>query len=144
MANGSFGLYLLGIVCEKQTRYADAKDYYLRALEANPTLWSAYEKLGKLGDHVNPGKVFSDMKLKVYETTQTKKANTPLSAKRKKEDEEKEKVRRGGNQTQLPKRKNSIHGSDSGGKVGGVGVGLMSLLRRFGEGYHLLCMYHCL
>ncbi|MCB0371248.1 MAG: tetratricopeptide repeat protein [Bdellovibrionales bacterium] len=42
MANGSFGLYLLGVVCEKQTRYADAKDYYLKALEVNPTLWSAY------------------------------------------------------------------------------------------------------
>ena len=32
VANGSFGLYLLGVVCEKQTRYADAKDYYSRAL----------------------------------------------------------------------------------------------------------------
>lgn len=56
----------MGVVCEKQTRYADAKDYYLRALEANPTLWSAFEKLGKLGDHVNPGKIFSDSKLKSY------------------------------------------------------------------------------
>ena len=25
VANGSYGLYLLGVVCEKQTRYADAK-----------------------------------------------------------------------------------------------------------------------
>jgi tetratricopeptide (TPR) repeat protein len=74
----------LGVVCEKQTRYADAKDYFTRALEVNPTLWSAYEKLGKLGDHVNPGKVFSDTKLKSYETAQLKKPNTPLSAKRKK------------------------------------------------------------
>lgn len=32
VANGSYGLYLLGVVCEKQTRYADAKDYYLKAL----------------------------------------------------------------------------------------------------------------
>lgn len=32
VANGSYGLYLLGVVCEKQTRYADAKEYYLKAL----------------------------------------------------------------------------------------------------------------
>ena len=83
VANGSYGLYLLGVVCEKQTRYADAKDYYVKALEANPTLWSAYEKLGKLGDHINPNKIFSDLKLKNYESIQNRKPNTPLSAKRK-------------------------------------------------------------
>ena len=49
VANGSYGFYLLGVVCEKQTRYADAKEYYSKAIEINPTLWSAYEKLGKLG-----------------------------------------------------------------------------------------------
>jgi TolA-binding protein len=32
IANGSYGLYLLGVVCEKQTRYADAKEYFLKAL----------------------------------------------------------------------------------------------------------------
>lgn len=32
VANGSYGLYLLGVVCEKQTRYADAKEYYVKAL----------------------------------------------------------------------------------------------------------------
>jgi hypothetical protein len=32
VANGSYGLYLLGVVCEKQTRYADAKEFYLKAL----------------------------------------------------------------------------------------------------------------
>lgn len=47
--NGSYGLYLLGVLTEKQQRYVDAKDYFLRALDLNPTLWSAYEKLGKLG-----------------------------------------------------------------------------------------------
>jgi tetratricopeptide (TPR) repeat protein len=66
VANGSYGLYLLGVVCEKQTRFADAKEYYTKALEVNPTLWSAYERLGKLGDNINPGKVFSDIKLKTY------------------------------------------------------------------------------
>ena len=40
--NGSYGLYLLGVLTEKQQRYVDAKDYYMRALDLNPTLWSAY------------------------------------------------------------------------------------------------------
>jgi hypothetical protein len=117
------------VLCEKQTRYADAKDYYQRALEVNPTLWSAYEKLGRLGDNINPGKVFSDIKLKSYETSVTRKLATPLSSKRKKEDEEKIK-RLGGNQSQLPKRKNSIHSSESGSKNQNS-VGLMGLLRKF-------------
>jgi len=38
----SYGLYLLGVICEKQTRYSDARDYFMKALEMNPTLWSAY------------------------------------------------------------------------------------------------------
>ena len=59
VANGSYGLYLLGVVCEKQTRYADAKEYFLKALEINPTLWSAYEKLGKLGEDILPNKIFN-------------------------------------------------------------------------------------
>ena len=114
VANGSYGFYLLGVVCEKQTRYADAKDFFMRALEINPTLWSAYERIGRLGDHVNPGKIFSEVKLKAYETTQAKKMATPVSAKKKKEDEDK--VRRLGNQggSTFPKRKNSMHSTDSG------------------------------
>jgi tetratricopeptide (TPR) repeat protein len=59
VANGSYGLYLYGVVCEKQTRYADAKEYFIKALEANPTLWSAYEKLGKLGETIVPNKIFN-------------------------------------------------------------------------------------
>ena len=59
----------------------------MKALEVNPTLWSAYEKLGRLGDHINPGKVFSYIKLKAYETTGVRKSGTPLSAKKKKEDD---------------------------------------------------------
>ena len=40
--NGSYGLYLLGVITEKDHRYNEAKDYFYRALEMNPTLWSAY------------------------------------------------------------------------------------------------------
>jgi len=66
VANGSYGLYLLGIICEKQTRYADAKEYFLKALDMNPTLWSAYEKLGKLGENIMPNKIFNEVKMKNY------------------------------------------------------------------------------
>jgi tetratricopeptide (TPR) repeat protein len=66
VANGSYGLYLLGIICEKQTRYADAKEYLLKALDMNPTLWSAYEKLGKLGENIMPNKIFNEVKMKNY------------------------------------------------------------------------------
>ena len=109
VANGSYGLYLLGVVCEKQIRYADAKEYYSKALELNPTLWSAYEKLGKLGEQVNPGKVFSDTRHKNYEAAALKKPSTPVSLKRKKEEEERVKKP----VTQAPKRKNSIHSADN-------------------------------
>lgn len=84
VANGSYGLYLLGVVCEKQTRYADSKEYYLKALEQNPTLWSAYEKLGRLGEQVNPTRVFSETRHKNYESISSKKPSTPISLKRKK------------------------------------------------------------
>lgn len=47
--NGSYGLYLLGVITEKSHRYGEAKEYFMKALEANPTMWSAYEKIGKLG-----------------------------------------------------------------------------------------------
>lgn len=87
IANGSYGLYLLGVVCEKQTRYADAKEYFSKALEINPTLWSAYEKLGKLGEAIIPNKIFNEAKMKNFEIN-SKKAivSTPMSKKRKEEE----------------------------------------------------------
>ena len=50
--NGSFGLYLLGLVYERNEKIPEAKDTYLKALELNPTLWVAYEKLCKLGARI--------------------------------------------------------------------------------------------
>lgn len=65
--NGSYGLYLMGVITEKQQRYTEAKEYFLRALEINPTLWSAYEKIGKLGDSVMPNRIFNENKLQNIE-----------------------------------------------------------------------------
>lgn len=53
----------MGVITEKQQRYTEAKEYFLRALEINPTLWSAYEKIGKLGDSVMPNRIFNENKL---------------------------------------------------------------------------------
>lgn len=45
----------------------------------NPTLWVAYEKIGKLGENVMPNRVFNESKLRHLE----KKTTIP-SAKKKK------------------------------------------------------------
>ncbi len=67
MPNGAFGLYLLGQVCEKQYRTNEAREYYSRALELNPSLWSAFEKLCKMGESsLLPSKVFNDSKYRAY------------------------------------------------------------------------------
>lgn len=65
--NGSYGLYLMGVIAEKTQRCGEAKEYYLKALDLNPTLWSAYEKLGKLGENMMPNKIFIESKMKAYE-----------------------------------------------------------------------------
>ena len=70
--NGSFGIYLLGLINEKQQKFQEAKDYYLKSLEINPTLWVAYVKLCRLGDHILPNKVFSEAKFKIYENNRKK------------------------------------------------------------------------
>ncbi len=56
---GAFGYLLLGEVMEKMQRYLEAREAYLKALEENPSLWVAYQKLakfaeGKVGDFMHP------------------------------------------------------------------------------------------
>jgi tetratricopeptide (TPR) repeat protein len=67
--NGSAGLYLLGLINERQQKFAESKEYYTKALELNPTLWTAYEKLLKMGENVLPNKIFTENKYKLYEKT---------------------------------------------------------------------------
>jgi hypothetical protein len=45
----------------------------------NPTLWSAYEKLGKLGENVLPSRIFTDTKMKNYEISNKKSITTPVT-----------------------------------------------------------------
>jgi len=49
--NGAAGLYLLGWVRELLTKRSDAIKAYEKALEKDPTLWSAFERLCVLKPH---------------------------------------------------------------------------------------------
>ena len=60
MPNGAAGLYLLGHVFEKQTKRKEAVDYYLKALNLDPTLWCAFERLCKLQMNIDPNKIFNE------------------------------------------------------------------------------------
>lgn len=51
--------FLLGQICEKQCRVNEAVNFYTRALGLNKNLWTAYEKLCKLGNFPDPRQVFT-------------------------------------------------------------------------------------
>lgn len=51
---------LLGNICKASNRSAQAIDYYMRALDLNPTLWSCYEGICELGADLDPSRVFTD------------------------------------------------------------------------------------
>ena len=63
----SFSAYMLGFCYEKQQNFKEAASYYLKALEKNPTLWTAYEKLCHMGSFIAPSKVFNERKTSEYE-----------------------------------------------------------------------------
>jgi len=77
--NGAYGLYLLGLINEKMQKYSDAKEYYGKALEINPTLWVAYEKLCKLGESTNPNNLFVETKLKRWENNRKTNVSAYIS-----------------------------------------------------------------
>jgi anaphase-promoting complex subunit 3 len=57
--HSSESYFLLGQICEKQCRVPEAINYFTRALNSNKNLWSAYEKLCKLGANPDPRQAFS-------------------------------------------------------------------------------------
>ncbi|KAM3134490.1 hypothetical protein pb186bvf_013456 [Paramecium bursaria] len=73
--NGGFGHYLLGLIYENLHRIDEAKTQYSRALDVNPTLWMAFEKLSRIGEMVQINKVFNDQKQKQYEVQRTQSCN---------------------------------------------------------------------
>ena len=60
IAGGAAGYYLLGTICEQQTHQKKALKYFLKAIELDPTLWVAFEKICNLETNINPISFFSD------------------------------------------------------------------------------------
>lgn len=59
--NGCYGYYLLGLINEGKQKYTEAKECFLKALELNPTLWVAYEKICKISElEIIPYTVFCE------------------------------------------------------------------------------------
>jgi anaphase-promoting complex subunit 3 len=59
--NGAAGLYLLGQVYEKQMKRREAVELYKQALNQDPTLWCAFERLCRLQiNNMDPSKVFNE------------------------------------------------------------------------------------
>ena len=58
--NISYASYMLGYCYEKQQNHREATTYYLKALEKNPTLWVAYERLCHIGNFLAPDKIFKE------------------------------------------------------------------------------------
>ncbi|CAD8120126.1 unnamed protein product [Paramecium sonneborni] len=73
--NGGFGHFLLGQIYEQMHRTDDAKIQYYRALDQNPTLWIAFERLSKIGEPVTINKVFVDQKQRQYEISRQSSCN---------------------------------------------------------------------
>lgn len=57
---GAAGYYLLGSVFELQAKLKEAAKFYTKALELDPTLWIAFEKLCNLNPQVQPELIFKD------------------------------------------------------------------------------------
>lgn len=60
IAGGAAGYYLLACVAERQAKLKEAIKLYHKALELNPTLWIAFERLCKLDQQVNHDIIFKD------------------------------------------------------------------------------------
>lgn len=57
---GAAGCYLLGTILERQARHKDAVKFYSKAVELDPTMWVAFEKLCKLEPRVNSEGMFRE------------------------------------------------------------------------------------
>ena len=60
IAGGAAGYYLLGKIREQQSQKKKALKYFTKAIELNPTLWVAFEKICNLETDINPISFFSD------------------------------------------------------------------------------------
>jgi len=57
---GAAGYYWLGTIMERKAKHKDAIKCYSKALELDPTLWSAFEKFCKLNPQTKPEILFKN------------------------------------------------------------------------------------
>lgn len=57
---GAAGYYLLGTIFEQQARQKEAAKFYSKAVELDPTLWTAFERLCKLNPQALPETIFRE------------------------------------------------------------------------------------
>uniref|UniRef100_K3W6X7 Cdc23 domain-containing protein n=1 Tax=Globisporangium ultimum (strain ATCC 200006 / CBS 805.95 / DAOM BR144) TaxID=431595 RepID=K3W6X7_GLOUD len=55
---GAAGLYLMGRICRRANRREQAIVYFAKSLDADATLWSAYEELCELGADIDASRFF--------------------------------------------------------------------------------------
>lgn len=65
--NGAGGYYYLGFVCERQGKTKEASQCYQKALQLQPSLWCAFERLCRLvggckssGGVVDASRIFTE------------------------------------------------------------------------------------
>ena len=74
----------------------------MKALQANPTMWSAYEKIGKLGENLMPNKVFVEARMKNLEVNKKPPSPGYNIRKRKEEQAESQKYKKAAYPTSIP------------------------------------------
>lgn len=74
----------------------------MKALELNPTMWSAYEKIGKLGENLMPNKVFVEARMKNIEVTKKPPSPGYNIRKRKEEEIESQKLKKTAYPSSMP------------------------------------------
>ena len=60
VVGGAAGYYLLGTICEQQAKQKEAAKFYNKAVELDPTLWTAFERLCKLNPQASPETIFRE------------------------------------------------------------------------------------
>jgi len=77
VAGGAAGYYLLGIISQKQGKQKQALEFFTKAIELDPTLWIAFEKICKLGSNISPASIFSDSHITQNKTKEYSIKYTP-------------------------------------------------------------------
>jgi len=58
IAGGAYGMHLLGVICKKSNKLAEAVEYLSCSLKVNPFLWSSFKILCELGHKISADHYF--------------------------------------------------------------------------------------